>query len=64
MIAWVVLAWLSMLTLDLPWKGRTQWDWLRIIGPMTWALLLIGPASLALVAQASDVSERRPKLPP
>jgi hypothetical protein len=53
-----------MLTLDLPWKGRTQWDWLRIIGPMTWALLLIGPASLALVAQASDVSERRPKLPP
>jgi len=60
MIGWVVLAWLSMLTLDLPWEGRTQWDWLRIAGPMTWALLLIGPASLALVAKASDVSERRP----
>ncbi len=59
MIGWALAAWLSILTLDWRWEGRMPWDWLRIVGPMTWVLLVIGPASLALVAEASEVSERR-----
>jgi glycosyl transferase family 87 len=53
MIAWVVLAWTSMLALEVP------WTWLKTIGPTTWALLLLGPASFALLAKASQVSEHR-----
>lgn len=47
MVAWSVVAWLSMIALEVP------WDWLKIVGPMTWALLLIAPASLSLIVQAS-----------
>jgi hypothetical protein len=56
MIGWAVLAWMSILALELP---ESHWAWLKIIGPTTWALLLIGPASLSLLAKASKVSERR-----
>ena len=41
MIGWSVIAWLSMIALDMP------WNWLKLIGPMTWALLLLAPTSLA-----------------
>ncbi len=51
MIAWTIAAWLSMIALEAP------WNWLKLIGPMTWALLLLGPASLALVGRASIMSE-------
>jgi Glycosyltransferase family 87 len=47
MIAWAVFAWLSMIALEVP------WDWLKVIGPMTLALLLLAPASLALIARVS-----------
>ncbi len=47
MIGWSVIAWLSMIALDMP------WNWLKLIGPMTWTLLLLAPASLSLIAQLS-----------
>ena len=47
MIAWTVAAWLSMLALEVP------WNWLKLGGPMTWVLLLLGPASLSLVRSVS-----------
>jgi hypothetical protein len=47
MIAWAVFAWLSMIALEAP------WNWLKLIGPMTWALLLLAPASLSLIAKVS-----------
>jgi len=53
MVGWAILAWMSMLALEAP------WTWLKTIGPTTWALLLIGPASLSLLTKASQVSERR-----
>ncbi len=45
MAGWTIIAWLSMIALEVP------WNWLKIIGPMTWALLLLGPASLSLISQ-------------
>jgi hypothetical protein len=51
MIGWAIIAWLSMIALEVP------WNWLKLIGPMTCALLLLGPASLALVGRASIMSE-------
>jgi hypothetical protein len=50
MIGWAFLAWMSMIALEVP------WDWLKILGPQTWALLLIGPASLSLIGKASTGS--------
>lgn len=47
MIAWSVAAWLSMIALELPWA------WLKLIGPMTWVLLLLTPPSLSLIADLS-----------
>jgi hypothetical protein len=47
MIAWTVAAWLSMIALEVP------WNWLKLGGPMTWVLLLLGPASLLLVRNVS-----------
>jgi hypothetical protein len=54
MAVWTVIAWLSMIALETP------WNWLKIIGPMTCALLLLGPASLALLVKASKNSRQRP----
>jgi len=53
MIGWPIVAWLSMIALEVP------WNWLKILGPMTWALLLLGPASLALVSSAATDSEAK-----
>jgi hypothetical protein len=50
MIAWAVFAWLSMIALEAP------WNWLKLIGPMTWALLLLAPASLSLIGKVSRQS--------
>ncbi len=47
MLAWVAIAWLSMIALEVP------WNWLKIVGPMTWALLLLAPASLLLMGRLS-----------
>src|SRR4029077_8582882 len=54
MAVWTVIAWLSMIALETP------WNWLKIIGPMTCALLLLGPASLALGVKASKNWRQRP----
>lgn len=47
MIAWAVFAWLSMIALEVP------WSWLKVIGPVTLALLLLAPPSLGLIARIS-----------
>ena len=50
MIGWAIAAWLSMIALEV------HWDWLKIIGPMTWALLLLAPPSLSLIGRVSRSS--------
>jgi hypothetical protein len=50
MIGWSAVAWLSMIA------SEVAWNWLRLVGPMTWALLLLAPPSLALVARLSSRS--------
>jgi Glycosyltransferase family 87 len=47
MIGWMIIAWTSMIALELP------WSWIKIVGPMTWALLLLGPASLSIIGTVS-----------
>jgi hypothetical protein len=51
MIAWSAAAWLSMIALEVP------WNWLKVGGPMTWALLLLAPQSLSLLARLASPSE-------
>ncbi|MDR3420783.1 MAG: glycosyltransferase family 87 protein [Xanthobacteraceae bacterium] len=51
MIAWASFAWLSMIALEVP------WNWVKLIGPMTWALLLLAPASLSLIGRVSLTSD-------
>lgn len=50
MIGWSIVAWLSMIALEVP------WNWLKIGGPMTWALLLLAPPSLSLLAKLASRS--------
>jgi Glycosyltransferase family 87 len=47
MVGWSAVAWLSMVA------SEVAWDWLRLAGPMTWALLLLAPPSLLLMARLS-----------
>jgi len=47
MFVWPVLAWIAMLLLEVP------WSWVKIVGPMTWAMLLLAPESLLLVRRLS-----------
>ena len=47
MIGWAIMAWLSMILLEVP------WNWLKLVGLMTWALLLLAPASLRLIRTVS-----------
>jgi len=47
MIGWIVIAWISVLLVEL------RWDWVRVVGPVTWALLILGPASLLLIREVS-----------
>lgn len=47
MIAWGVAAWLSMIALEVP------WNWVKLIGPMTWVLLLPIPLGLWLLGEVS-----------
>jgi hypothetical protein len=51
MIAWSIAAWLSMIALEVPWR------WLKVVGPMTWVLLLLAPASLSPLASISSRPE-------
>ncbi len=51
MVVWPFLAWISMIALEAP------WNWIKIVGPMTWALLFLGPDSLALIGKISTSSE-------
>jgi glycosyl transferase family 87 len=56
MIAWTIAAWLSMIALELPWV------WLKLVGPMTWVLLLLARPSLTLLGAISsgrDTAKRR-----
>jgi hypothetical protein len=48
MVAWTVAAWFSMLALEMP------WPWLKLVGPMTWVLLLLIPPGLSLLADLSQ----------
>jgi hypothetical protein len=50
MVGWTCIAWLSLIALETP------WNWLKVVGPMTWLLLLLGPASLSLVRRLSLAS--------
>jgi hypothetical protein len=47
MIGWTIMAWLSMISLEV------RWNWLKLVGLMTWALLLLAPASLRLIRTVS-----------
>ena len=47
MVVWSVAAWLSMIVLEVP------WEWLKLIGPMTWVLLALAPPSLWLLRSVS-----------
>jgi hypothetical protein len=47
MIGWAIMAWLLMILVEVP------WNWLKLIGLMTWALLLLAPASLRLIRTVS-----------
>jgi hypothetical protein len=47
MIAWAAAAWLSMIALEVP------WNWLKLLGPMTWVMLLLVPISLSLLGGVS-----------
>jgi hypothetical protein len=58
MVAWTVAAWLSMIALEVP------WNWLKLAGPMTIALLLLAPASLSLIARVSPIPEPQVPLKP
>jgi hypothetical protein len=50
MIGWMVIAWTSMIALELP------WSWIKIVGPITWTLLILGPASLSMIGNVSSRS--------
>jgi hypothetical protein len=46
-----------MISLELP------WSWIKIVGPITLALLLLGPASLSMIRTVSDgMASREPAL--
>ena len=47
MIAWGAAAWLSMIALEVP------RDWVKLLGPMTWVLLLLLPIGLWLLGKVS-----------
>jgi hypothetical protein len=47
MIGWGVMAWTSMISLELP------WTWIKIVGPTTLTLLLLGPTSLSMIRTVS-----------
>jgi hypothetical protein len=47
MVAWSIAAWLSMIVQEVPWA------WVKLIGPMTWVLLLLAPASFSLLRSLS-----------
>jgi len=47
MFAWPAFAWTAMLALEAP------WNWVKIVGPITWALLLLAPESLSLLRRLS-----------
>jgi hypothetical protein len=49
-IAWTIAAWLSMIALEAPWA------WLKLIGLMTWVLLLLTAAGLVLLGSLSRPS--------
>jgi hypothetical protein len=51
MIGWAVFAWMSMIALEVP------WNWVKLIGPMTWALLLLASPSLSLIGKVSMNSD-------
>jgi hypothetical protein len=51
MVAWTTAAWLSMIALEVP------WNWLKLVGLMTWVLLLLGPACVKLIGKASGAAD-------
>jgi hypothetical protein len=58
MIVWTIAAWLSMIALEVP------WNWLKLIGPMTWVLLVLTAASLSLLGNVSlpSAAAKAPRL--
>ena len=46
-IVWVAAAWLSMIALEVP------FEWVKLCGPMTWVFLVLVPAGLSLLGEAS-----------
>jgi hypothetical protein len=47
MTGYMVMAWTAMISLEFP------WSWIKIVGPITLALLLLGPASLQMIRTVS-----------
>jgi hypothetical protein len=48
LIVWAFIAVIAMATLELP-----LWKWIKLVGPMTWALLLLVPPGLSLIRSTS-----------
>jgi hypothetical protein len=47
MLVWSIAAWLSMIAQEVPWA------WLKLVGPMSWVLLVLAPPSLTLLRHVS-----------
>jgi hypothetical protein len=53
MVVWSIAAWLSMIVQEIPWA------WLKLVGPMSWVLLVLAPPSLTLLRHVSAARRQR-----
>jgi hypothetical protein len=53
MVVWSIAAWLSMIVQEVPWA------WLKLVGPMSWVLLVLAPPSLTLLRHVSAARRQR-----
>ena len=55
MVVWSIAAWLSMIVQEVPWA------WLKLVGPMSWVLLVLAPPSLTLLWHVSRPADKDAK---